>query len=69
MAHTADVGAPEVIAAAVRLAKGERAKAEQWFHTLALPEFAGQTAAQAVNNGRGADVLRLLELYDLGSLG
>lgn len=69
MAHTADVGAPEVIAAAVRLAQGDHAKAEQWFNTFPLPEFGGQTAAQAVSNGRGADVLRLLELYDLGSLG
>lgn len=69
MAHTSDVGAPEVIAAAVRLAQGDHAKAQHWFHTFPLPEFGGQTAAEAVKSGRGADVLRLLEIYESGPLG
>lgn len=43
--------------------------ADHWYHTEPLPEFSGQTAAQAVEDGKYERVLVLLNLYDGGFLG
>jgi hypothetical protein len=48
---------------------GDVEKAKQWYFNYPLPEFDGQTPQVAVANGREAEVLCLLEMYDAGSLG
>ena len=48
---------------------GDLARARHWYFNCPLAEFAGQTAEAAVANGREADVLALLDMYEAGSLG
>ena len=59
----------KVLVEATRLASGDTSKARQWYFDEPLPEFAHQTAATVVAQGREADVLRLLEMYEAGFLG
>ena len=64
-----DATSDKVLAEATRLAGGDPAKAREWYFNEPLHEFDGQTAAAAVMQGRGADVLLLLEFYEAGPLG
>lgn len=59
----------KVLAEAVRLMRGDTSKAMKWYFEEPLPEFDRQTAAVVVAQGREADVLRLLEMYEAGFLG
>lgn len=59
----------KVLAEAVRLAGGDLEKALQWYFNMPLSELNGLTPASAVQGGQEGKVLRLLEFYDLGSLG
>ena len=54
---------------ALRLAEGDVGRTEEWYRHFPLPELGGLTAAQAVDVGRESDVLRLLQMYEFGSLG
>lgn len=58
----------KVLAQATRIA-GDVEKAKKWYFNYPLPEFDGQTPEAAIANGREAEVLCLLEMYDAGSLG
>lgn len=58
-----------VLAEAIRIAEGDAAKARDWYFNMPLRELNGRTAACAVEDGDEQRVLRLLELYELGSLG
>ncbi|WP_299793032.1 hypothetical protein [Ramlibacter sp.] len=57
-----------VLERAAQLA-GDMARARHWYFNCPLPEFGGQTAEAAVANGREADVLDLLDMYEAGPLG
>lgn len=59
----------KVLLEAARLNGGDTAKARHWYFKEPLREFGGQTAATVVAEGREADVLRLLEMYEAGSAG
>lgn len=64
-----DAVADKILAAAAVAAGGDMAKARRWFDHEPLREFDGRTAAQVVADGRGDDVLRLIEFYEQGFLG
>lgn len=59
----------KVLAEATRLALGDAQRARRWYFDVPLVEFGGLSAAAAVEQGREADILRLLEFYEAGSLG
>ncbi|MDP3759691.1 MAG: DUF2384 domain-containing protein [Ramlibacter sp.] len=59
----------KILQAAAAVAGGDMVKARSWFEHEHLPEFDGRTAAQVVDEGRGDDVLRLIESYGQGFLG
>lgn len=48
---------------------GDMERARQWYFNYPHPEFVGHTAEAAVANGREADVLRLLDMYEAGPAG
>lgn len=64
-----DAISEKVLAEATRLARGDSAKAREWYFNYQLRELDGLTAAAAVMQGREADVLLLLEFYEAGPLG
>lgn len=59
----------KVLLEAAQLNGGDTSKALEWYFKEPLREFGGQTAATAVNQGREADVLRLLEMYEAAASG
>lgn len=59
----------KVLAQATALSGGDATKARHGYFEERLTEFDGLTAAQAVAQGRESDVLRLLEMYDVGFSG
>jgi hypothetical protein len=59
----------KVLLEAARLNGGNTSKALEWYFEEPLREFGGQTAATVVSQGREADVLRLLEMYEAGASG
>lgn len=60
---------PQKVLTQATLMAGDVERAKEWYFNYPLPEFDGQTAEAAVARGREAEVLRLLEMYDAGSLG
>lgn len=64
-----DAVTDKVLEAATVAAGGDMAKARRWFEREPLREFDGRTAAEVVADGRGDDVLRLIEFYEQGFLG
>ena len=58
-----------VIAVAAELFGGDSLKAQIWFRSAPLREFEGKTAEAVVRDGRGQDVIRLLEMYEAGPAG
>jgi len=59
----------KVWAEALRLGVGDVEKTRRWYFQVPLRELGDLTAAQAVDQGRESDVLRLLEMYECGYLG
>lgn len=61
-------GRDQVLVAATALS-GDANRAEQWIHNHRIDAFQGQTANQLVLEGRAHDVIRYLEMLEVGSLG
>jgi hypothetical protein len=58
-----------VLATALHIAGGDASKADRWYREARLAEFNGKTPLQLIAEGRGADLLQLLETYEAGPLG
>lgn len=58
----------QILQAAVDLSGGDLDKARRWFEQEPLREFDGRPAAPAVADGRGGDVLRLIDISGQGFL-
>lgn len=65
----ADALTDKILEAAALVAGGDVSKARRWYELEPLREFDGRTASQLVADGRGADVLRLVQSYEDGFLG
>lgn len=57
-----------ILVAAAVLFGGDVRRARAWFELAKLPSFDGATAAQMVELGRGAAVLKYLESLEGGAL-
>lgn len=64
-----DVVSETVLAEATRLASGDASKATHWYFNAPLREFGGQTAAALVKQGRGPELLKVLDSYQQGPVG
>ena len=58
-----------VLSAAFDVSGQDAAKALQWFRNEPLAPFGYKTAEQLVSDGRGDDVLRLIDSYAAGAAG
>jgi hypothetical protein len=63
-----DLSVEKIIECAAQVS-GSCERARIWFHQQRIEAFGGMTPAEAVAAGRGLDVIRYIEMLDVGPLG
>lgn len=58
-----------VLAAATKLAGGDRERALHWYHSVPLPEYDNRTAEELVLMGHAATVMKHITQLSSGSSG